>query len=402
MTGEGSGLARAIAVTCGAVALAVLSWMSAGDRATANSAHPQASFFGGVAAAHVALIELADGNSEKALPEARRAVRTAPIDPVTTSALGSALLVAGRPEQAYEAFSVAGSLGWRDIPTQLYWLAQAAAAGNIDILAQRLDALLRLDVDNELVVNSLNILGQTPLGQQALASLLMKDPPWERRFLQRASQLEGADLEGRMAAINLAASAGASLDCDAVGIAASRMIPKQGAATAKQYWRQACDRSGDSMLSNGGFETDPSKTKSSPFTWQLQSEGGLEVSVQRAPQPLDSLALRVTSSKTARTIAALQLTALQPGSYRLSWAAIGDGGKADASMAVLVKCGRWSTALPTKTVAAADGDSRVVETFTVPEENCPIQAVAIQKAASSPGQTQTGWIDDIEIVPLAS
>jgi hypothetical protein len=36
----------------------------------------------------------------------------------------------------------------------------------------------------------------------------------------------------------------------------------------------------------------------------------------------------------------------------------------------------------------------------VPERGCPIQAIDIQKAASLSGDTQTGWIDDIQISPL--
>jgi hypothetical protein len=394
-------LARALAVTGAAIVLAILSWMSASDRATAHSSHPEVSYLGGPAAAQLALVEITQHNPKTALSAARRAVRTAPIDPAATSSLGSAWLVAGGPEQAYAAFAVAGSLGWRDVPTQLYWLAQAAAVGNVDIVAQRLDALLRLDIDNELVSNSLDMLGRTPLGQQALATLLMKDPPWEHRFLIGASYLEGADLQGRMAAIDLAARNGASLDCEAVGIAANALIRPQGAATAKQFWRQACERSGDALLSNGGFETDPATTSHSPFTWRLQSEGGLDVSIEPAPDPLRGHALNVTSSKTARTAAALQLTALQPGRYRLSWMAVGEGGQRDTGMTVLVKCGRRDKPLPMDMVAASDRSPAVSAIFIVPRD-CPIQRLVVQKAASSPGQTETAWIDDIEIAPLAS
>src|SRR3546814_14941647 len=93
-------------------------------------------------------------------------------------------------DRAYAAFAVAGTLGWRDVPTQLYWLAQAQAVGDVDVLAQRLDALLRLNIRHDVVANSLHVLGQTPLGQQALAMLLTKDPPWEWRFVAEIGALE--------------------------------------------------------------------------------------------------------------------------------------------------------------------------------------------------------------------
>src|SRR3546814_21053181 len=91
-------------------------------------------------------------------------------------------------DRAYAAFAVAGTLGWRDVPTQLYWLAQAQAVGDVDVLAQRLDALLRLNIRHDVVANSLHVLGQTPLGQQALAMLLTKDPPWERSEERRVGK----------------------------------------------------------------------------------------------------------------------------------------------------------------------------------------------------------------------
>src|SRR3546814_3689454 len=84
--------------------------------------------------------------------------------------------------------------------------------------------------------------------------------------------------------------------------------------------------------------TDPSTTSFSPFTWQLRSEGGLDVAVGVAPAPLRGHALKIRSSKTARTFAAAQLATLDPGRYRLSWATARDDGKPDASITVAVRC----------------------------------------------------------------
>src|SRR3546814_8811137 len=140
--------------------------MSASDRAAARSSRPLTSVVGGDAADKIAFGDLAHDNPRAALVEAQRSVRTAPIDPSTTSALGSSLLTLGQLDRAYAAFAVAGTLGWRDVPTQLYWLAQAQAVGDVDVLAQRLDALLRLNIRHDVVANSLHVLGQIPLGQQ--------------------------------------------------------------------------------------------------------------------------------------------------------------------------------------------------------------------------------------------
>lgn len=403
MTALGSrGAARAVIVTVAAAIVAVLCWMSANDRIAIRSAHPEKAYFGGAAAAQIAFARLNGGDPQGALAAARRAVRTAPVDPASTSALGSSLLLLNRPEAAYSAFGVAGLLGWRDVPTQLYWLAQAGAVGDVGVVAQRLDALLRLDIDNAAVTNSLNMLGRSDLGQQALAMLLANDPPWERLFLIGTGKLEGADLAGRMAAVDLAVKRGAAMDCEAVGVAANLLIRNGNPAMAKRFWRDACERSGNALLSDGGFDTDPSATSRSPFVWQLQSQGGLDVSVQPAPKPLGGNALKITSSQTSRTIAAMQLTALQPGSYRLSWTAVRDDGAPDAGVAMLIRCGESGGMLELEATREADRPARASAIFTVPADGCPIQTIAIQKAASSPGETETGWIDDIAIASLDS
>jgi hypothetical protein len=393
MTADVGGIARRLGITGVAIALALLSWMSASDRITAKSEQPEKTFFGGDASARVAFARLARNDPRGAQAEAWRSVQTAPVDPVTISALGASALALNRPEQGYAAFTVAGTLGWRDVPTQLYWLAQASAVGDANVLAQRLDALLRLDIDNDAVANALHLLGQTQLGQTALAALLVKNPPWERQFLLGTGDLEGADLDGRIAAIDLAAAHGAPIDCEAVGIAANHVIRGGHGTTAKQLWRRACDRTGDVLLSDGTFETNPSATSYNPFNWQLQSQGGLDVDVQSAPPPLRGHALRIQSSMSASTVAARQLTVLQPGNYGISWVTSLDNGKPDPDTRVLVGCPS-EMLTPLVSRAAPRPDNRVAITFSVPAQGCPIQTVVIQKAA---GEAQAGWIDDIQI-----
>src|SRR3546814_16096416 len=97
-TADLPGIAKAIGVTTGAVALGVLSWMSAGDRATARSSHQQTSFFGGDAAAKNAFGDLAHVHPPAALVEAQRAVRNAPIGPTPTSTQGHPPLSPGHTQ----------------------------------------------------------------------------------------------------------------------------------------------------------------------------------------------------------------------------------------------------------------------------------------------------------------
>lgn len=392
--------ARAIGFTGLAVATAALCWLSAVDRMTAESGRAGASYLGGDAAALLAFQHLAEGDAIVALERARKAVRTAPVDPPSTSALGSSLLALNRPDHAYAAFTVAGGLGWRDIPTQLYWLSQALAGGDVDIVSQRLDALLRLNLDNAAVNDALNYLGRTRIGQAAIARLLAENPPWERRYLISVGHLKGPNLDGQMAAIELALNRGVAIDCGVIGNAASDLIRGGESTSARTLWRSACDRSGDLYISDGSFETDPSLVSDNPFSWQFQARSGLEVSVDTAPQPLESKALKITLSNTVRTVAAAELMTLQPGSYRLTWRTALDNGKPDRTISMQIRCeGRDKDVLTTDPVLS-DQDNGASEKFSVPDKGCQIQSAAIQKAASPSGQAQSGWIDDIKIMPV--
>jgi hypothetical protein len=394
-------IARAVVVSVIAAPLAAWCWMSAADRIAADSAQPQRSHFGGASAASAAFGYLARNDPQAALDQARRAVRTAPIDPSSTSALASAELMLGRTEAAYDAFAVAGSLGWRDIPTQLFWLAQALSTDNIDVARDRLDALLRRNVDNDAVTAAIQSLEQTPAGQQAFASLLAKNPPWEARILQETGELAGDAFAGRLAAIDVAASHGVELNCPAIGRAASLLIKAGRIDDAKQLWRQACDRSGDVYLSDGSFEMGLAKASSSPFDWRFEKKGGLDTSVLPAPAPLQGHALRIESSMTVRTVAARQLAALRPGRYRVSWQTVRDDGKPDRSIGMLVRC-NGKTLVDLENAGSLPARPNIVtKTFSIPVTDCAIQGIEIQKAASVGGDSETGWIDNIRISPAA-
>lgn len=394
-------IVRPLIVTAIAVPLALLCWMSAADRMAANSSRLRHSHFGGASAAQAAFGYLAQKDPRAALDQARFAVTTAPIDPQSISALASAELTLGRNQAAYNAFAVAGGLGWRDIPTQLFWLAQALSVGDLGVARDRLDALLRLDVDNDAVTAAIQELEQTPAGQTAFASLLARNPPWEYRVLRGTSALADGAFSGRMAAIDMVASHGVNLDCNAIAGAASDLIAIGRIDDARQLWRHACDRNSDVYLTDGSFENNPVKVTSSPFDWRLQSRGGLDTSIQPAPAPLDGHALRIESSMTVRTVAARQLAVLRPGKYKITWQTARDDGKADDSIDLLVRCNGTTLLDLDRASPAPARPNAVAKTFMVPATGCIIQGIEIQKAASMGGDDETSWVDNVRISPMS-
>ena len=74
---------------------------------------------------------------------ARAALNRDPVNQRLLGLWGSAELARGEDARAEAIFRVAGGLGWRDRPTQLYWYAVARDGGDFVVAASRLDALLR-------------------------------------------------------------------------------------------------------------------------------------------------------------------------------------------------------------------------------------------------------------------
>ena len=192
-------------------------------------------------------------------------------------------LALNQPEKAYAAFRVAGGLGWRNIPTQLYWLEEARATKDVTAAAQRTDALLRMNTDNQAVEDTLVNLADTPVGQAALVDLLHQSPPWEDHFVIGTGDLTGNQLAVRLAVLEKAASSGAHFDCESVAAAVRQLIHQKDYEHAKGLWQVTCGNRDGSLIFDGDFEAPQDFESSSPFAWHLYSKGSLDVSLRSAP-----------------------------------------------------------------------------------------------------------------------
>ncbi|MBB5720379.1 hypothetical protein FHR23_003346 [Stakelama sediminis] len=338
---------------------------------------------------------LAENNPAAALPYAIRDVRTNPIDPSATATLGTVLLNLEKPQAALAAFTVSGSLGWRNIPTQLYWLAESQLTDNVEGAAQRIDALLRIGSDNEAVENALQGLSETALGQKALIALLRETPPWEERFILGARQLSGAILDSRLSIIERAVALGAPVDCEAVAQVVNWMVRQDSIYDAEQFWRNSCDNGNHALLSDGSFESGHSSTTANPFAWHLNSRGGMDATVEDAPNPLKGKALHINSSMSVRTAAANQVVTLKPGNYTISWRTAQDDGSPDVSVTIRLQCLDDKSWITSFTPSQRSDKNSFEANFSIPQNGCQIQNLVIQKEAISLLNPHSSWISDI-------
>ncbi|MBR0552099.1 tetratricopeptide repeat protein [Stakelama marina] len=393
-----SSLIRPIAATIGALFIAILSMMSGTDRIIAENGLAKAPFLGGKAAGAYSTALSRAGDRTGAIVAAEQFVRTDPIDPAATAILGSTLLTDGQDEAAQRAFRVAGQLGWRQVSVQLYWLATALALNDTNIAQQRLDALMRLDVNNEQVNSALQQLEATPEGRRALAGLLVQDPPWMPRFLADAGHLKPDELVTRERTIALARKQGADLDCGSLSRGVFYLISRKYIKEAKQLWQSGCGSDSSKFINDGDFEQSTPEEKN-PFTWNFPKEAGIEASVEPAPRPLSGHALKIKSTLSVRKVGAYQILYLSPGGYRLSWQSWSQGRAPDFSIIPQVICNqsRREATDPATTISNDDLTSSLI--FHVPNADCAIQTFSIVKQAAGFGQNDTGWVDKIAITP---
>lgn len=268
--------------------------------------------FAALGPAAVAAVALARQDFPETERQARASLAHAPLEPGTAGLLGAGLVGQNKWKEGDKAFRVAGQLGWRDIPAQLYWMQVSIATGDWDIAAERADAVLRLDpsqTDNPRIVGPFE---DNPKGRQALIARMASNPPWVAAYLKPSADLPVPLLEKRAQMLGEMTGQNAA-DCDLVAPFAGRLAMAGKATQGFRVWRKYCPAASAGLVHDPSFAAaDPSPVV--PFAWRLVPSGS--VSVNPAG---DRQGLEVASRASFPREFARQMLVLAPGAYRLSW-----------------------------------------------------------------------------------
>ncbi|MET0180506.1 MAG: hypothetical protein ABW194_08500 [Novosphingobium sp.] len=328
------------------------------------------------------------GRPAAALAAARRAVIADPLDAGSVSGLALARFAAGDGPGAAAAFRVAGALGWRDGPTQLYLMTAALQGGELEVAADRLDATLRQRPRLEQAAALLAPFEATGAGRRALAVRLAARPAWLDLYLTPGTDTPGAQLEDRVAVLREPALRPARLGCTDVAPLVSALIAAGRAAAARTLRADRCAAAAG-LLSDGGFDR-ASPAPGAVQDWEFPGAAGIEVQVGPAAG-FAGRAVLVESTLPSRQVFARQAVQLSPGRYRIAWRSSGDAG--EARMRAAVRCGGDIVA-PTPAREAESGRFAVVA--AVPD-GCDRQTFEL---TILPGAGRIA-IDDVTIQPLA-
>ncbi len=358
-------------VTTGVAGLAVRSANPALLAAFGTPAHPDAG-------AMLAERLLVAGNKTAAAQTAYRMVLADPSNDRALRVLGLAKEAAGDRDAGATIMRQAAGLGWRDTPTQLWALRDAAMRDDAITVMQRADALARRNRSPELTQAVFLAALNEPRLRAALVDSLSKQPVWRTSFfanvrqrlpVNAASGMETLfrDLQARRIAI----APGEWLNY------VDRLIDLGDYAHARAIWAKAFAVPAGRLAAapyDGDFAlaaVRPDGAPVSQFEWVLNPDLSGAVSFAGGT---GGAALSLPTQLTNGAVIASQVVMLAPGTHQLSARIEGDASAAAAGWTIT--CLPSAQPLPRRLPRGADDELSTV-VFDVPANGCGAQRVML-------------------------
>lgn len=320
-----------------------------------------------------AWLALGQGNVAAAEALAGRAVKRQPLNQTALRTLGLALAAQGEGKAADRALRAAGGLGWRDPVTQLYWADVAARAGEVDVAAERYDAVLRNGQSGvDRAVAGLLPLERTPEGRRALAERMTDPSDWQATYLTDVEGLTGEAIAARVALLRSVQRRGRPLDDAALARLASALLGarQEGAALAVATL----------LPPSSPFAFVPDGVPAEPFRWTLQPAGGLDLSVEGAGP-----ATTLIASPTAGVLTPLATLAVEASRADRVLSFPVAGARTDRPLLLSVGCGAGSAGMAVPPLASKPGRVRA----RLPAAACATQQVTLSVPAAEAASGST-------------
>lgn len=291
----------------------------------------------------------------------------APLDARRLSAYGVALGLTGNAAKGYDAFLLAGQMGWRDPATQIFWMQAALNLGDAPVAAMRLDGLLRTRPQMADQAELTSAFDTDANFGDALIARMQAKPEWISAYVGSTRLLEGDRLNSRVALLERMAGTGLKVGCEQIAQVVDPLTRRGMFDAAFGLWRSHCDDRPAGLIMDGEFAAyNPAYEEMLPFRWRVPASGDLNVSEE--PQKSGGKLLEMRNVSPTPMVAASQLAMIGGGQYRLTWLARDTTGRASVSMVPRLWCA------DAKQVDAQDRtllpDGRWQATFKVSDQSC--------------------------------
>jgi hypothetical protein len=320
------------------------------------------------AAVSAAQTALSRKDAVKAEAEASAAIAHAPLDRFAIGALAVARLSQGKEEDADTAFRVSAQLGWRDVPTQLYWYQVGVSSGDWTLASQRMDAILRAHPTFPQAAALLQPMEDDPEGRKALLDRMEQRPGWLETYAIPPKEANAAELARKTTVLAMLGGRGVALRCKSVNDLAFALVDNGMRNQALGLWSSHCSKAGvSSLVFDPQFQA-LSSERQSPFDWRTRGSGDVEV--RTAQQPDGTMAGEVANNGAFTVPVLSQTVQLQPGAYRVRLEVAPPAGVGDKIFATL-SCGP----VPVRSGGPAEGLTAEGQVLTTPR--CESQVLGI-------------------------
>lgn len=395
--GSGAEVTRVVARGAVVLAAAWLAWTAITAQLAARAVQagrPAAALLldsaSTVAAAASAERALLAAMPDRALDAAIAAVTRAPYTVQAVRTIG--LIDAGRGADAAAGFwmGLAGGLGWRDIPTQLWIADRLIAGGRYADALPRLEALVRQQNGAPSTLRPLNALADIPRARAVLVARLAQRPPWRGAFLIGIGALAPEDVAGRDALVAELSATPAPVTRAELQPDVARRAGSGDVVQARALWLGfAADRRrlAGSGLYDGGFDA-ASGDVSFPFEWSIPDMAAALVTI--APDETGNPALVVRASGDLPPLLMTQQLLLAAGTYL-----VGAGTERGAGADQIHWEMRCVSGAPLPLMPERGGSGAL--RFTVPATGCPTQRLELHGSPLGDGTPVDLRIDDVAL-----
>jgi O-antigen ligase len=336
---------------------------------------------------------LATNNLQQAEAAASTALELSPISAPAARTEGLIHLAQGHSDVGMRLMDIAVLLGWRDPLTQLWAIGVAEQSGQTEMAVQRAQALFQQE---KAFAPATTLLLQSPDQEHVagrLAALLAQKPEWRKAFFNAAADLPQGDVQLLTNVLSRLGRSEMPPNANELKPLLTRLVADDDFQNAQKVWQSAHIRT---LLDNGDFEqVERGNSSNIPRFWGVAPQISSNVGV--VDMAGGHHALHISTAKLPRHPIIYQQVMLSPGVYALSFRArMAKSGTAGIDWELRCQ-GSSVGASSNATIAANQNWQAVRALLTVPDQNCPIQTLALKLTSDT--STSEFWLDDVELNP---
>ena len=302
-------------------------------------------------------------------------------------------------DQLRPLFTAAERLSRRDVPTQLWFIEDNVARGDVAGALRHYDVLMRtsrtaqLTMIPQLVVAA----GDRPVADE-LGKILSKRPHWWSAFFdEMLSGSSSADSIGLLAS-RLRLNAAVPSENEQLARTLTKLVELKSYPTAFALYRQARPVAGGRTTwpLNGDFSVEKPLP---PFEWAIVADPELGALVEPRTGS-QGPALTLVASNGRNGAVAQQLMVLRPGGYALRATVGGVAAGSSGQSALRVVCAETGAVLTEKALTDTKGQAEIAD-FTVGTDACSAQWLIVIARAGETDPQEYPWVDSVTVAAQA-